>query len=344
LKSPERVEWSRLDDRQLSGLLEWLGQNSDLGIPGDVALEDQMASLEQGMRQRREDSLERVRQIANHAVVGHFAKLQNSMGHLYPELSGIVTAASILPAYVRDSVTQFQHLFSPQLDEIIHASAIDTSLLSQTTSLDFFLHTLPSLEELKDESLRDVGLDVDILRWEGLDDHIEQFEEVLLDHAPASGSTELAWMLARWPKMPEMVLDLANQLPEPFRDHRVSGLSESIHSFQMNHFQVATISLSAQLDGLMGDLVVLSRDPDNASGDRLNGISARLSHVRNEFRSGYIQSSVLVQKGPFFKARNDIAHGDPRAPLTEEMVVRLMLHILSVLAVTVKRHSPGYPA
>jgi hypothetical protein len=337
LQSPDDADWSQLSDAEMSELLGWLGANSDLEIPTQGPLELQISTLERGMRTRREDFWNNMQETIDRMYEDQIARFRSSI--LAPSFDAdLFSAAAMIPDQLRESVSQLNHLFAPAFDDRTLGLTFDTSLLSQAASLDRFLGTFPDPQELKEDALREVGLDVDVLRWEGLESYIEQFDAVVMEHAPALGSSHFILMLAQWPQLPKLVTNLASQLPEAFRDHRITGLKESLAAFQQGHFHAATVTLSAQLDGLMGDLVVLSQVASNSAVYRLDGIRERLNHIRNEFRNGKIQSSVLVAKGPFFRARNDIAHGDPNAPLSEEMAVRLLLHIVTVLAVTVKRY------
>src|SRR5690606_5825689 len=87
LKAPKSVDWTRLDDHQLSAMLGWIGQNTDLGIPDDQSLTQQMAELEKGLRHRRDAYLSRFRAIVDDMMANQLAHFQGIFHDLIPGLT-----------------------------------------------------------------------------------------------------------------------------------------------------------------------------------------------------------------------------------------------------------------
>ena len=217
--------------------------------------------------------------------------------------------------------------------------------LSQFTDLSSgywsgFEELIEQLEERikRDETLRSMGIDVDRLNVTGAFDWLIKVSDAIDKAGDDEEATKALIAYANSEVVRLEIDQLVTELPEDTRAIRIEAINQALEAHDRGHYYASCTLLIAQIDGILGDILVELQRQNGAGENRLTGLRARIRDLDSFVDPNNQFPSVINAENDFIDPRNRIAHGDPEGDFSERQSAKQIFLLLSLLCVHLDRN------
>lgn len=198
----------------------------------------------------------------------------------------------------------------------------------------------------RDKKLRALGIDVERLRFGDVTTWLSLVYSVLETNAEVEAASQAILELTNSETFRSEITRRLEVLPEPVRTLRTDAISQGLEAHRSERYIISCTVLMAQLDGLVGDILVELEAARGARRSRRRDFGKRIRALEELTDPEHAYPSVLashfgVVDPPFGmedentigfdRVRHNIMHGHPDAPYCKEQSAKIIFMILSLL-------------